>query len=646
MERARSAERAGGHQSQSEKIAACSCASASNSARTIVGLQGASLLLPLTRVSLLGVELFAAAPLPGGDHVCRARVRRTLRRIASIQARKSEPNVGACVRYGGTAPGHDLSFAQAGPVAEYWVIHPDYVTLEAAGAPPSTTGDCAPALQRVLAYASKVQQTSLKLGPRDYVLNSLSSVSLPNANTGLSIIGRGQTVSRLLVPVTDNTDGAFAVTFGDGTSQFLYKDFSVLATSAIGVNTGCGTAILTNFVMEGSTVPGVPPEKKHGGVVENVYVGTDGQKSGDDPPTQIAYSFFSIGMDLSGTPRPFVFNSLFSGCTGPGQENNFANDSPRYAVKAHLVLNECYDPQVKSCGLWHATTGITYSGGEEGSFSENVQGFTVIDTHIEGVLTGIFHDHGYESGDPDTVTNNPGGKIAGTSVQFRDRGFNINNIVKWQFGQNDFRNEGPSPNSDEVVTSYDMLFRAANLVTLVQNSFYIAANPDRVNIYVDAATSHNGSAQAMNFLIDGHQFGDRSVTLDPDNAYFATSAIQISNYAENIQIGASNQFVGLYNDSIVDDPHGNALTSVGYPSTNAAPFVIPPGDPTLGQPTLGNASTNGVWPASFSHRHYLPGFTGSLTSPGSGWVIFTDPASNNLVAQYLGNAPQVIVVHP
>ncbi|HWE06488.1 MAG TPA: hypothetical protein VG274_07255 [Rhizomicrobium sp.] len=103
--------------------------------------------------------------------------------------------------------------------------------------------------------------------------------------------------------------------FIDSASQYLYRDFSVVASKATATNSGCGTAISSTFAT------GLSPATQHGGVVENLYVGTDGVTTGD-PDSAVAWSHFNIGMDLTGTHRPFVFNTLFSGCTGKGVKGN------------------------------------------------------------------------------------------------------------------------------------------------------------------------------------------------------------------------------------------------------------------------------------------------------------------------------------
>ena len=61
------------------------------------------------------------------------------------------------------APPHVLYFKNG---STYWVIHPDHVTLEAAGAPPAGTGDCALAMQNVLDYLVWAQRAKLQLWER------------------------------------------------------------------------------------------------------------------------------------------------------------------------------------------------------------------------------------------------------------------------------------------------------------------------------------------------------------------------------------------------------------------------------------------------------------------------------------------------
>jgi hypothetical protein len=275
-------------------------------------------------------------------------------------------------------PNHPLSIRSPGTNAPWWTIHPDYISLEAAGAPP-VGGDCAPAMQNVLRYYSAVSRVVLKLWARDYLLNSLSSLTgmgLPApANAGFTIIGQGSTVSRLIVPYSPNTGGALAVQFIDSFSQYVLRDFSVLATGA-SVTTGpgnCGTAIAMTFAAN------VPP-RLHSGIVEHLHIGSLFDTTGE------GYSYFEVGLDLSGTPLPVVLDTLITGCDGSIAHDNYADNSPRYAAQFLLKIDNCYDPHILACSFWHATTGVSYVC----TFTQ-VQGFLFADNEIEGVQTDSQH---------------------------------------------------------------------------------------------------------------------------------------------------------------------------------------------------------------------------------------------------------------
>jgi hypothetical protein len=64
-------------------------------------------------------------------------------------------------------PGHDLSVLNA-PGDTWWAVHPDHLSLEAAGAPADVSGDCARAMQRVLDYLAAASRAKLQLNERDY----------------------------------------------------------------------------------------------------------------------------------------------------------------------------------------------------------------------------------------------------------------------------------------------------------------------------------------------------------------------------------------------------------------------------------------------------------------------------------------------
>ncbi|MGH6890080.1 MAG: hypothetical protein ACREHF_12950, partial [Rhizomicrobium sp.] len=150
------------------------------------------------------------------------------------------------------APPHVLYFKNG---TTYWVIDPDYLTLEAAGAPPAgPTNDCAAAMQNVLDYLAAVTRATLKLGTRDYILSYAATLTQTDPENDpllyFSVAGQGPRVSRLLIPfVTDPIKplGAFAITFSNNLSGFEAREFSVVATGATTAGRGCGTAILANF---------------------------------------------------------------------------------------------------------------------------------------------------------------------------------------------------------------------------------------------------------------------------------------------------------------------------------------------------------------------------------------------------------------
>lgn len=500
-------------------------------------------------------------------------------------------------------PGHPLAVLNTAS-NKWWVIHPDYISLEAAGAPP-VGGDCAPAMQNVLNYLAVVTRARLQLWERDYLLSFAATLIQSNPNTdpalAFSIVGRGRGVSRLVVPYNAAPPkplGAFAIIVTQNQSEFLARDFSVIASGATQSGSGCGTAMLVNY-----TNPGGGPGTHRGAIVENVHVGNDGIMT-----NSVSWSYFIKGIDITGTPRPLIDGVTIAGCDGGGT-NNYLDSSPRYLAQTHLVLDECYSPHVKDCELWHAAVGISAVS------TTNVQGFFMSGSHIEGVKIGVLHTWSYAPG-----AGNPAGTLAFNNIQFRDFGFDLANISKWRAAGNQFRNEWQT--IPQPYTSYDMRFRAAGLVMLTGNGFDTQANNLRVNILIDPVSQVNGVNFAAHFLIDSHQFGE----VLPAGSIFGTSGIKIAYTqgiapASDIQIGASNQFVGTFTGSLVDDAAGVAVTSAGFSNTTSAtpPPVLPNGILTLGTPQA-------AWLQTFSDAHFIqqhsaPNFPGA---PWTGWVLYTD----------------------
>jgi hypothetical protein len=185
-------------------------------------------------------------------------------------------------------PGRPLATQDHNGTGDWWTIHPDYLTLEAAGAPTvdATDNDCSAALQLVLDYLgdTTITQACLRLGERDYVIGTLATLP-PAVGKDFTIEGRGMGVSRFVVP--GNASGAIAINFNDTTSQFTGKDFEIVAQGTGG--TGCGTALAVVCTHHG---------EPHQVMVTltNVQVGSD--STADNP------NYFAMGIDLNGCARP------------------------------------------------------------------------------------------------------------------------------------------------------------------------------------------------------------------------------------------------------------------------------------------------------------------------------------------------------
>ncbi|HWE07662.1 MAG TPA: hypothetical protein VG274_13195 [Rhizomicrobium sp.] len=206
-----------------------------------------------------------------------------------------------------TNPGHDLSVLNA-PGNGWWAVHPDHLSLEAAGAPADISGDCASAMQRVLGYLAAATRAKLQLHERDYVLNSRAALAQSSGDPPLSltIMGRGRDASRLLVHYPDNQAGALALAFADTRSEFVARDFSVIATGATGPGGDCGTGIRIGFPESADT------GAAHGAVIANLFVGGE-----DERPNGAGDSFFSKPIDIAGASRPLVSGCRIGAPAGP-----------------------------------------------------------------------------------------------------------------------------------------------------------------------------------------------------------------------------------------------------------------------------------------------------------------------------------------
>jgi hypothetical protein len=516
----------------------------------------------------------------------------------------------------GSPPGHALAILNT-PSVTWWTIHPDYVSLEAAGAPPAgPTNDCAAAMQRVLDYLAAVGQAKLQLWERDYVLQSCATLTQSNPTTDpllyFTIQGRGRGVSRLMVqyvPTPANPPGAFAIVFSSNQSEFVARDFSVIATGATATNAGCGTAILANF--PGSTSA---PGHHRGAILEHIEVGNDNVETNG-----VSWSYFNVGIDISGAAHPLVFDCTVAGPAGPNEstciENPdgtlvhcFRDESPQYLPAIALKLDESYGPYVAYCKFWHGQVGISYNNTVTAGAP---QGFSLVRCEATGFKTGLLFRH---------LAKDPNGFIGECFLSFRDYGMDIHNIDKWQISGCEFFNEGDGYNvggDGNMGTAYDMSFADANIVNITSCRFNEPAGVKRVHIELNLPTTTPPGTSADHFLIAHNQFGELGRT-------FGTSAVQVLGNASDIQIG-HNDYIGAYSGPVVDDSSSAAVATLGYPSPSATSpsAIVPNGGATTVYPTLGSASV--AWPATFNNAHYLPtSGTPSFPTLWDGWVLYTD----------------------
>jgi hypothetical protein len=290
--------------------------------------------------------------------------------------------VSAAVYYlapsGSGYPGHAL--AQADACGRWWYIHPDYLTLEAAGAPADVTADCSSALQSVFQYfgATSITQSCLKLGERDYVIGTQAILS--TSQKDITIEGRGMGVSRFLVPGT-NTSGAMSITFSDVNSQFTGKDFKIMAEGP-----GCGTALLVNC--------------SHGEPHQVMATLFNVQVRGGDSRVS---NYFLTGIDLTGCPRPNLQNVNISGVFGGIAQDN-TDTSPAYLMQTGLVLDNCYSPHLESVFIYSASLGISHIIGS----GLAIQGMGIVNSAINNVKVGILNQ-----GCPDII-------MSGIYINYRD----------------------------------------------------------------------------------------------------------------------------------------------------------------------------------------------------------------------------------
>lgn len=261
-----------------------------------------------------------------------------------------------------------------------------------------------------------------------------------------------------------------------------------------------------------------------------------------------------------------------------------------------------------------------------------VQSFLFANVEMEGVQTGLYVRH---------VSECPDGQVVNTFCQYRNVGFDLANIHRWRILSDTFRIEGSI-----AVPAYDIRFLATNVAIVGLSKFESGTSRQRVNIQIDADAAVNGTAKGENILVESNIFGETDT--DVPGAPFATSAVQTTPGAQNFRIGASNMFNRPFSGPVVADPAGAVTTQVGFPTTNnpANPAaVLPNGNTTIGQPTLGNATADGTWPQTFSVGYTLPQAIPKI-APTSGWKFYVDINDGNKLKAIYSNGTWVTLGTP
>lgn len=442
---------------------------------------------------------------------------------------------------GNKYPGHPLSGQDAN--GNWWTIHPDHVTLEAAGAPSDVTADCGPAMQNVFKYSTIVPQTKLRLGARDYLLQTFPSVTYTSSNTGglsFSILGSGIEVSRLVVPYSTEVEvfGAFAITWVNPKANFVGKDFSVIATGATASGQSCGTAISLSF-------PTPYSQEFFQVVLRDIKVSGDGHV--DDAGN--SYSYFNIGVFILGASRPFVFGTTVTGSYGSDPDDltpGSLNTQMAYA----LYVQDCYEPYIAFNEFWHGACGVYYYLDTN---APKQQAFIFHHNQMNGFLTGL-------QVSPDGGDLPPDGFVINNYVAFGMCGFNISNITKWRFDGNRFN---ALPGAPEGQTIYDMYFTGSAHTIITGSQCTQITNANRICLFID------GNSERFN--VAKNQFGETDLHGDP----IGISAVRIAAGATQIEL-TDNDNYGIWTGPVIDDQSGAAVvryTSAQYTNPPPLPFT-------------------------------------------------------------------------
>lgn len=505
-------------------------------------------------------------------------------------------------------PGHALSVQDAG--GTWWEIHPDDVTLEAAGAVADITQDCAPAMETVLTYMDVKNVGKLSLLERQYQFSTTASYSFAARTSypylSISILGKGRGTSVIYVPYTNST-GPFNVLFGDAHSYLILKDFSVVAQSPTSLGAGCGTALKFQY-----TAPGGAPNlgSAYHAIIRDVSILND-----DVQTSSVSFGFFNVGIDITQCGHSVIDNVWISGVGGANAFSaSMPNSDPGWAMSVGIIVDGGYSPHIRNSRIVNCTTGIRYSNNVT-----NVQGLNISRNNIATAQTGVYVYH---------VTNNtPDVHLHDNGVFARDVGFDIISASACTFIGNSMSSANSDGTNIAGGTYYDFRFKKCDSIVITGNNFNNFYNVYRTCILIDADTVVDGANFASRFLIAGNNIGDDIGV----NTYWGISAVQITSSAKYIEIG--HNFIepaAEWSGPIINDASGNVI------ATFYAPMVIP--SATLAGNLTPSATSTSIGWAAFGTKQISTN-TLQMTpvsapfQPASGWLIYCDSADGKLKAK-------------
>lgn len=359
--------------------------------------------------------------------------------------------------------------------------------------------------------------------PGDYLLESaITHASVDEKR--FSLVGAGVGVTRFIVPATNTTGGLHFTSTTTRGAQLTARDFTVL-TQGVGNGTG----------LKFSMSPG-GNQHQRSVVLENIEV------KGEDITTDV----FDIGIDLTGTWRPYLRGVVIGGPYGPGVSSDLTDASPMFVGSYALILDSAYDWTVDNSYIWSAHTAISDIG-------TDAEAGRLINTVINGCRIGL---------DRFRTSTEPVIWIDNSHVNFRDYGLRINGARMVVVQSSHFYNEDST--NQFTGGARDILLDNTERTIVAENVFHFTGATDRINVFLETATLGTG------LLVKGNLFGATAA-----NAVFVGAAADDVMLVGNYYPGAITQRVADNSGKVVAfDYHGDAaMRLVGYSAgSESGPF--------------------------------------------------------------------------